>query len=224
MPRGRFLVLEGIDGAGTTTQTAELARRLRARGVPAVATAEPSRGPVGSLVRLALQGRLTGPVGRELDRTALALLFAADRLDHVACEVLPRLAEGAWVVSDRYVLSSLAYQTLDVPQAFVESINARAPAPDLTLFLEVPPEVALRRRRAEGPPAEIFEKLPLQRRIAALYRRAIAAGAARGPVRVVDGTLGIAAVADELERLVASRFKLAGEVSRRPGSGRRRTS
>ena len=218
--RGRFLVLEGIDGAGTTTQTAELARRLRARGVRAIATAEPTRGPVGSLVRLALTDRLKGPGGREFDRTALALLFAADRLDHVASEILPRLAEGTWVVSDRYALSSLAYQTLDVPAQFVEAINARAPAPDLTLFLEVPPEIALRRRRAEGSPAEIFERLPLQRKVAASYRRGVAAGGARGPVRVVDGTLGIGAVADEIERLVASRFKLAPPG--RPASGRSR--
>jgi dTMP kinase len=219
--RGRFLVLEGIDGAGTTTQTSELARRLRARGVAAVATAEPTRGPVGSLIRLALTDRLKGGDGRDFDRAALALLFAADRLDHVATEVLPKLADGSWVISDRYALSSLAYQTLDLPAAFVDAINARAPAPDLTLFLEVPPEIALRRRRGEGSPAEIFERLPIQRRVAAAYRKAIAGGAARGPVRVVDGTLGISAVADDIERLVASRFKLGRPAAKRSVSGRR---
>jgi dTMP kinase len=219
--RGRFLVLEGLDGAGTTTQTAELARRLRARGIPAVATAEPTRGPVGSLIRLALTDRLKGPKGRDFDRAALALLFAADRLDHVTTEILPRLADGRWVVSDRYVLSSLAYQTLDLPAAFVEAINARAPAPDLTLFLDVPPEVALRRRRAEGSPAEIFERLPLQRRVASTYRRAIAGGSARGPVRVVDGTLSVGAVAEEIERLVLARFSPRRPASSRLRSGRR---
>ncbi len=213
-PRGRFLVLEGLDGAGTTTQTAELVRRLRARGLAAADTAEPSRGPVGSLLRHALSGRLRGSGGREFDRGALALLFAADRLDHVASEILPRLAEGRWVISDRYTLSSLAYQTLDLPQAFVSAINARAPAPDLTIFLDVPPEVALRRRRAESSAADLFERLPTQRRVAEGYQRALAAGSSRGPTAVVDGTLTVGAVADEIERLVLQRFRVSRPARR----------
>jgi dTMP kinase len=214
-------VLEGVDGAGTTTQTRELARRLTARGVPVATTAEPSRGPVGMMLRLALGHRLVGAEGRPFDRAALALLFAADRLDHVASDVLPRLAEGTWVISDRYVLSSLAYQTLDAPAAFVTQINSRAPAPDLTLFLEVPPDLALRRRRAEQPEAELFEQLPLQRRIAANYRRAIARGSEGGlggAVEVLDGTRTIGAVADEIERTIVKRFKL--DRPGRTGSGR----
>ena len=90
-------------------------------------------------------------------------------------------------------------------------INSRAPAPDLTLFLEVPPDLALRRRRAEQPEAELFEKLPLQRRIAANYRRAIARGGEGGlggAVEVLDGTRTIGAVADEIERTIVKRFKL----------------
>ena len=213
-------MLEGVDGAGTTTQTAELARRLTARGLRVATTAEPSRGPVGALLRLALSRRLTGADGRPFDRAALALLFAADRLDHVASEVLPRLAEGTWVVSDRYLFSSLAYQTLDVPAAFVAQINGRAPTPDLTLFLEVPPDIALRRRRAERPEAELFEQLPLQRRIAGNYRQAIVAGTEGGPVDVLDGTRTIGAVADEIERTIVKRFRLDRAGSKRSGSGR----
>ncbi len=215
-------MLEGVDGAGTTTQTTELARRLTARGLRVATTAEPSRGPVGSLLRLALTQRLTGAEGRPVDRAALALLFAADRLDHVHSEILPRLAEGTWVISDRYVLSSLAYQTLDVPAAFVGQINGRAPAPDLTLFREVPPDVALRRRRAAQPEAELFEQLPLQRRIAANYRKAIARGSAAGlggEVEVLDGTRSIGAVADELERTIVKHFGL-DRRSKRSGIGR----
>jgi dTMP kinase len=184
-------------------------------------TAEPSRGPVGSLLRLALTQRLVGAEGRPFDRAALALLFAADRLDHVASEVLPRLAEGTWVVSDRYVLSSLAYQTLDLPATFVAQINGRAPAPDLTVFLEVPPDTALRRRRAERPDAELFEKLPLQRRVAANYRRAIGEAAVPGAIELLDGTRSIGAVADEIERAIVKRFKL--DTTDRPASKRRAT-
>jgi dTMP kinase len=208
-------VLEGIDGAGTTTQTAELVRRLQARGIQARGTSEPSRGPVGVLLRGVLSRRLTGPGGASFDRGALALLFAADRLDHVAAEIEPSLVEGEWVVSDRYLLSSLAYQALDLPLAFVMAANARAPRPDLTLFLDVPAEVALQRRRAEHPHAELFEELGLQQRVARNYHQRIAEdGTAGGPVLVLDGTRSIGAVADEIEQRLSERFRLPAHAGR----------
>ncbi|HEY6105773.1 MAG TPA: dTMP kinase, partial [Anaeromyxobacteraceae bacterium] len=169
--RGRFLVLEGLDGAGTTTQAALLAAWLRGRGREVHLTAEPSRGPVGALIRQILSGRIGGgPAGR-VDPAALALLFAADRLDHVACEVEPRLAAGCDVVSDRYTLSSLAYQSAATGLGrWVEAANARAPAPDLTVFLAVRPAVALRRRFAASAERELFEVPEFQRRVALAYR------------------------------------------------------
>jgi dTMP kinase len=88
---GRFLVLEGIDGAGTTTQVARLAAALTADGIPVLTTREPSDGPVGVLLRQALARRVEG-----LSDAALALLFAADRVHHLAAEVEPALAEGRW--------------------------------------------------------------------------------------------------------------------------------
>jgi dTMP kinase len=215
--RGRFVVLEGIDGAGTTTQTGELVRRLQARGIHARGTSEPSRGPIGVLLRGVLSRRLTGPGGAPFDRGALALLFASDRLDHVAAEIEPTLAAGEWVVSDRYLMSSLAYQALDVPLAFVAAANARAPRPDLTLFLNVPAEVALRRRQAEHTNAELFEELDLQRRVAQNYHARIAEdGASAGPVLVLDGTRSIGEIADEIEQRLDERFRLSRRPSRAP--------
>lgn len=202
------MVIEGLDGAGTTTQSAELVRRLAARGIAAEVTAEPSRGPVGALIRLVLGHRLAGGGGRPFDRTALALLFAADRLDHVASEIEPHLAAGRWVVSDRYALSSIAYQALDVPQPFVEAINARAPRPDLTLFLDVPADVALGRRQAERAHLELYEQLDLQRRVATAYRRSFARRRVVGPAVKLDGDQTIAEVADAIEGEVARRFHL----------------
>ncbi|HEX7623612.1 MAG TPA: dTMP kinase, partial [Anaeromyxobacteraceae bacterium] len=148
---GRFLVLEGLDGAGTTTQAQRLAAWLREQGRRVHVTAEPSGGPVGALVRQVLTRRVAGAPGAAggpagFDAQALALLFAADRLDHLAVEIAPRLAEGWDVVSDRFTLSSLAYQAIACGDAvWVEQVNARARAPDATLFLEVRPAVALRR-------------------------------------------------------------------------------
>lgn len=172
--RGRFLVLEGLDGAGTTTQAARLSRWLEERGRKVHVTAEPSRGPVGTQIRHVLSGRLLGAGGRPFDPRALALLFAADRLDHWESEVRPRLEDGFDVVSDRYVLSSLAYQAVSTGDAaWVAEINARAPAPDLTLFLAVRPAVALRRRYAASGEREIFEVPEFQRRVHRAYGEAL---------------------------------------------------
>src|SRR3990172_733300 len=114
--KGRFLVLEGLDGAGTTTQAQRPPAGMREHGRKVHLTAEPSGGPVGVMVRQVLTRRIAGVPGArgtaEFDAAALALLFAADRLDHVAVEIAPRLAAGVDVVSDRFTLSSLAYQSL----------------------------------------------------------------------------------------------------------------
>ena len=203
--RGRFLVLEGLDGAGTTTQAELLAAWLRGRGRSVHLTAEPSRGPVGALVRQILSGRVIGGPTGGVDPGSLALLFAADRLDHVACEVEPRLAAGWDVVSDRYTLSSLAYQSVTTGRAaWVEQANARAPAPDLTVFLEVRPAVALRRRFAASAERELFEVPDFQRRVARAYRRSIARLQRAGQrVELLPGEAPIAEVAAAVARAVA---------------------
>jgi len=143
-PRGRFVVLEGLDGAGTTTQARLLGEALRVSGRRVHVTAEPSGGPAGALARQVLASRVTGADGDGFDPAALALLFAADRLDHVATEIAPKLAAGIDVVSDRFTLSSLAYQGLTTGDLdWVEQVNARAARPDVTVFLRVRAAVAL---------------------------------------------------------------------------------
>jgi dTMP kinase len=171
---GLFVVLEGIDGAGTTTQLERLSAKLREEGHRVLTTREPSNGPVGALLRRALQGQLQrddGPQG--LSPQTLALLFAADRTDHLEAELVPALHQGAVVICDRYLLSSLAYQGAQLPTRWVDAINAWAMPPDLTLFLEVKPEVASRRRASRGGQAELFEDDELQARISKQYSAAI---------------------------------------------------
>jgi dTMP kinase len=199
--RGRFLVLEGLDGAGTTTQAQRLVAWMREQGRKVHLTAEPSGGPVGAMVRQVLTRRITGVPGARatagFDAAALALLFAADRLDHVAVEIAPRLAAGVDVVSDRFTLSSLAYQSLTCGDApWVEAINGRALAPDATLFLEVSPATAVRRRLAASPVnREIFEVPAFQRKVARSYRNGIARLRELGQrVDLVDGELAVEAV------------------------------
>jgi dTMP kinase len=204
-PAGRFLVLEGLDGAGTTTQSRLLGERLRAAGRKAHVTAEPSGGPVGSLLRQVLQKRINGGAGDGFDPHALALLFAADRLDHLSAEVLPRLAAGEDVVSDRYTLSSLAYQSVTTGDAaWVEEINGRARAPDLTIFLRVRPGMALGRRRGAGTTPELYEVDAFQRQVALSYERAVSSLQAGGQrIEVLDGEQPVEVVAEAVGRLVA---------------------
>lgn len=203
--RGRFIVIEGIDGAGTTTQARLLGERLRAAGRRVHVTAEPSGGPVGGLIRQVLSGRLRGraPDGA-FDAEALALLFAADRLDHARAEVLPARGAGIDVVSDRYTLSSLAYQSLTTGEPrWVEAINGRAPAPDVTILLRVAPAVAFARRQAASHSREIFEEAAFQRRVAAAYERAARVLRRRGErVEILDGGQRPEDVAAAIDRIV----------------------
>ena len=191
--RGRLIVLEGIDGSGTTTQAARLVASLRDAGHVVVGTREPSDGPVGMLLRQALTRRLV-----EVSDRVLALLFAADRLDHLASAVEPALAAGKVVVSDRYVLSSLAYQGMRLPLAWVEALNAAARRADLTLFLEVDVRTASSRRRRRGGPVELFDADPVQRAVARAYGRVVRKHARGQRVVRVDGTATPDAVAGEI--------------------------
>lgn len=182
---GSLIAIEGIDGAGTTTQAHRLVNWLEQRGRPAWFTCEPSAGPVGELLRRFLAGDHA-----PADPWTIALLFAADRMDHLRREIGPARRDGRVVVTDRYVFSSLAYQSLTVPRDFVVLANREAPPPELTLFIDVPAEVAASRRRARGGPEELFDALDLQRRIATAYRAEAERARNDGqPVAVIDGTL-----------------------------------
>jgi dTMP kinase len=193
--RGRLIVLEGLDGAGTTTQLERLAAALRAEGHSVLATREPSDGPVGMLIRQALTGRLVLPGGAgPLASETLALLYAADRTDHLRARVLPALEAGQVVLSDRSVLSSLAYQGASLPMDWVEGLNAYAVPADLTLFVEVPTSVAARRRAARGGPEELFDAEEKQRRISRQYEAAIRLRGKREHVVRIDGDQPVEAV------------------------------
>jgi dTMP kinase len=211
--RGLFVVIEGIDGSGSTTQAQRLVASLVAAGRAAVHTCEPSAGPVGKLIRSALERRLTDASGapHALTPDSLALLFAADRLDHVRHEVEPALARGEIVVTDRYVLSSLAYQSATSPEGegalpWLRELNRLAPAPDVTIVIDVSAETAARRRAARGGPPELFETTELQERLAALYRRAgeLLPGQA---VQSVDGEMDVPSVSRAVWELLAATLR-----------------
>ena len=175
---GIFVVFEGIDGAGTTTQVERYAAYQRSRRRAVHVTREPSSGPVGSLIRLVLSERISLPLTNQAE--LMTLLFAADRLDHVAVEIAPHLREGSLVLSDRYDLSSLAYQSSTVAEPrdpapivdWIRQCNCYARRPDVTVVLDVSPDVAAARRRLRGGAREIFDDIDLQVRLARAYRSA----------------------------------------------------
>jgi len=188
--KGKFIVLEGIDGAGTTTQAQCLKSWLAGRGIQSVITREPSDGPVGMLIRNALRGRIRLPEvagGGELPKETIALLFAADRVDHLRAEIFPALDRGIWVISDRYVHSSVAYQGTLIDTDWVAQINRYAVEPDLTLFLEIDVDTALGRIGADRVQTDIFETRELLERIAAGYGELYASGP--DSTAVLDSTL-----------------------------------
>jgi dTMP kinase len=194
--KGRLVVLEGIDGAGTTTHVARLAERLRSLRVPVRATREPSDGPVGTLVRQVLTGRLVVPGGRAPGWVTMALLFAADRMDHVESEIEPFLAEGGVVISDRYDASSLAYQSVSSgSQAkdaveWIRTLNRYVRRPDLTIVLDVSPETAAERRLFRAEAAQLYDQNEVQRALAAFYRD-LARHIPNDKVEVIDASGGI---------------------------------
>lgn len=150
--RGRFVTLEGGEGAGKSTQLKRLAAELRGRGLEVIETREPGGSPGAETIRqLLLQGDED-----KWTAGAEALLFAAARGDHVAKTVKPALARGAWVLCDRFLDSSLAYQGcagglgLEAIRA-LHSVGSEGFMPDRTLLLRLPSEeAALRARQRDG--------------------------------------------------------------------------
>jgi dTMP kinase len=164
--RGSFLILEGIDGSGKSTQLPRLVARLEAAGHEVVATREPSDGAIGQRIRQVARSGEALPAERELE------WFMEDRAEHVREVIQPALAAGRTVVCDRYYLSTVAYQGargLDW-QAILAESEARFPQPDLALILEIDPAAGLARTHSRGEAADPgFENLEFLERVAAIF-------------------------------------------------------
>ena len=211
MQRGNLIVFEGIDGAGTTTQAEELRRRFSERGLPATVAPQPSGGPAGMLIRQILKGRLVTVGNKPPGWITMSLLFAADRQDLQESELEPSLRDGMNVICDRYVQSSVVYQSVSAGHAgaipWILEINRHMRRPDVVFYLRVDPHEAQCRRIARSVQPEIYDDLELQRKLAAAYDRA---GEAFPdvPFITVDGARPVGEIADEVwakvERIRAS--------------------
>jgi dTMP kinase len=186
---GRFFVFEGLDGSGQTTQARLLVQWLQTLQVQAAYTKEPTSGPVGAVLRSILTQRLVVPAADVVPHdVTMALLFAADRAHHLQSEVLPHLQQGIHVVSDRYVLSSLAYQSGTVGFDWVRSINGHIVRPDATFYLAVEPATAMRRIVARSASRDLYEHAERLGQVARAYEAVITRLQAEGErIVVFDG-------------------------------------
>jgi dTMP kinase len=184
-----FIVIEGLDGSGGTTQTRLLQEWMQEEGHRNHLTQEPSSGPVGHFIREALlKTGLASTVGDNV----FPYLFAADRRDHLDREILPALENNTHVISDRYYHSSLAYQGLTVGLPLVAFLNDPFRAPDVTFFLYLSPEVSFDRVQLRGMPVERFETLDRLRSVADAYQSVLAHCRSRGEkIIMIDATRSI---------------------------------
>lgn len=190
MQRGLLIAIEGIDGSGKTTQARRLVRWLRKKRISAKYTREPTNGQIGRILKaMALRKR----VNPYLE----ALLFAADRLQHLEKTIEPLLSKGYVVVSDRYLHSSLAYQaaTTGDPE-WVRQLNKFARRPDLALLLDVEPRIGLGRIRRKR--RSRFENIGLLEKIRENYLRMVE----EGELLLVDASRDVEAVSETVRRIV----------------------
>jgi dTMP kinase len=195
--KGIFLVIEGLDGSGKTTQAALLAEKLK-KTHSILLTAEPSHGKTGSFIRECLLYE-----NKRLPIESEALLFAADRVEHMYSEVKPALDEGKLVICDRYIYSSLAYQgNSGLSLEWIKNINARALQPDICIFIDVPPEKVIERLQRKK---SVMETLETQCRVREVYMKYVE----KGELVRVDGDKEKAQVAEELYKTVSGLIEAA---------------
>ncbi len=188
--RGAFICIEGLDGCGKSTQAKLLVKRLK-KNHNAVYTAEPSRGKIGTYIR---ENYLYGE--KRFSIVLEALLFAADRIEHLESEIFPFLDKGFLVISDRYVYSSLAYQgAAGLSLEWIENINDHAIQPDLAVFIDVNPETVMSRLK---PKKSVMENLETQKKVREIYLKFVE----DGRLIRIDGDKSEKEVAKELYEVV----------------------
>jgi dTMP kinase len=189
--KGFFICIEGLDGSGKTTHAHRIVRNLQERGFDAVYTTEPSRGDLGTFIRsTVLQGK------KRVPRVVEALLFALDRVEHLEKDVKPALEKGKIVISDRCVYSSLAYQgaaELDID--WIEEINRLALPADLAIYIDVPPEVVVKRIRRKK---SVMERLETQQKVQKVYMKYVE----NGKLVPVDGDKRKAEVTQSILKVI----------------------
>lgn len=185
--KNKFIAFEGIDGSGKSTQISLLAQRLQKEGHAVYQTFEPTDGPIGRMIRDVFAHKM------QADHRTIAGLFVADRLHHLLEPdegVLHQLEQGNHVLMDRYLFSSYAYQGAHVDLEWVISANAesaRLLLPDLYIYIDISPQVALERLREGREELELFETLENLRKVHTIYMKILKRFGEEQEILIVDG-------------------------------------
>ncbi|HEY0680166.1 MAG TPA: dTMP kinase [Chitinophagaceae bacterium] len=202
MNKGRFIAFEGIDGSGKSTQAKLLSQKLQDKGLKIYTTFEPTDSPIGSIIRSIFKHKY------EADHKTIAALFLADRLDHLQNKkngILKMLDEGYTVICDRYYFSSYAYHGTHMSIDWViqaNSLCAELLRPDLTIFIDVPPEVCMQRLNADRHQIELYETLDNLRLVRGKYMEAFEKLKNEENICILNGNGGLEEVAGEVLRRV----------------------
>ena len=200
--KGKFIVFEGIDGSGKSTQMELLAESLRKRGIKVRLTLEPTYGLVGETLHRILSGEI------KADPKVTAALFVADRLDHITNPkdgILKSLEEGETVLCDRYYFSSYAYQSTEVPGEWVVGANKLCVGtlkPDATVFIDISPQTAMNRIIANRDTLEIYETEEKLTRIRKSYFDAFDRMKDTERVEIINGERDISEIASDIEKYI----------------------
>ena len=201
---GVFIVFEGIDGSGKSTQARILAENLREKGQKVHLTCEPTNGPVGSLIRNIFNGRI------QADHKTIAGLFVADRLDHLLNPVdgiLGKLREGYTVISDRYCLSSYAYQGTHMPMDWVIMANSQSTEllkPHMHIFIDIDPRESIRRMKKGRSTSDMYENLENLEKVRKNYLLAIEKMNPSERIEKIDGHLPVDEISEKIRNLLRS--------------------
>lgn len=194
--RGAFIVLEGLDGSGISTQSALLETVLSKKGYKTLLTKEPTSGLIGGMIRSALREDWSTSF------KSLQLLFCADRAKHLEDEIEPALAKGRVVICDRYLFSTLAYGfAAGVDWHWLYNVNREFRLPDLTIFIDISPDISITRIEAGREKREVFEK----RETLGKVRKAYMNLAKRFRFKVVNGEQSREDIGKEVS-LIVSKF------------------
>jgi dTMP kinase len=207
--KGKFIVFEGLDGSGKSTQIQMLSKHLHDLNLDVYETAEPTNGPIGRLIRQMLSGELKS------DQRILACLFAADRTDHLinqSCGIKNKVDSGALLLCDRYYFSSYAYHARDMDMEWLIRLNlpnAEIMRPDLTIFIDVPPAKCFDRIKQSRYHIEIFEQLDILKQVRENYFKAFDILKNKEKVIIIDGNDDMEIVGKKilkgLEKVLAQR-------------------
>ncbi len=200
-----FLVFEGIDGSGTTTQVRLLAKKLADAKIFFFQTAEPTDGFLGKCIREILAG------GIPLSPRALQMLFCADRAEHEESQILPVLRSEGNIISDRFFLSTLAYSALSGNENLFREIAKFSPEPDCTIFLKIDPQIAFERIEKRGKTKDIFEKKEFLEKIAHAYESEMARIPKEKKMVFDSGKMSIEDIAEEIAQKFLPQMKKKSE-------------